>query len=242
MIILLAIILLFVIDMLLCLVYCTIRSARNTVNVLSASADEVVTSGDSEHKDSNLRNKLKRIYAEYRHAMDCVLRPSLLIVAYIPSHHVRNFLYKRVFKMNIEKNAVIYYGVEIRAPWNISIGRGSIIGDKAILDGRNGILIGENVNISTGASMWTMQHDVNDPMFKTCVGGGIQIEDRAWVSCNTVILPEVKVGEGSVIAAGAVVTKDTEPYTINGGVPCHKIGNRSHDLLYEFDGKHMHFL
>lgn len=107
--------------------------------------------------------------------------------------------------------------------------------------GRNGIRIGANVNISTGASIWTMQHEVDDPYFGTG-GGTVSVEDRVWVSCNTIILPGVTVREGSVIAAGAVVTKDTEAYSINGGLPSRKIGERSQDLRYNFDGSYMHFL
>ena len=67
-----------------------------------------------------------------------VIRINLLIIAYIPSHIFRNFLYKNIFHMNIGKNVVIYYGAEIRAPWNIHIGEGTVIGDKAILDGQIG--------------------------------------------------------------------------------------------------------
>lgn len=70
----------------------------------------------------------------------------------------------------------------------------------------------------------------------------MSVEDRVWVSCNTIILPGVTVREGSVIAAGAVVTKDTEAYSINGGLPSRKIGKRSQDLRYNFDGSYMHFL
>ena len=47
--------------------------------------------------------------------------------------------------MKIGENCVIHYGLELRSPWNIEIGTGTIIGDHAILDGRYGITIGENV-------------------------------------------------------------------------------------------------
>ena len=172
-----------------------------------------------------------------------VIRVNLLLAANVPSHHIRMFLYRSVFKMNIADKVVIHYGAEIRAPWKITIGEGTIIGDKAILDGRSGIVIGKNVNFSTGVWLWTLQHDVNDPTFST-VGQDLPIiiEDRAWISCRTVVLPGVKIGEGSVIAAGGVVTKSTEPYSINGGVPCKKIGERNNSLKYVFDGSHAHFI
>lgn len=56
-------------------------------------------------------------------------------------------IYRSVFYMKIGKNTVIYYGLESRCLWNIEIGNGSIIGDYCILDARNGIKIGENVNM-----------------------------------------------------------------------------------------------
>lgn len=62
------------------------------------------------------------------------------------------------------------------------------------------------------------------------------------MSSRTVILPGVTVGEGAVIAAGAVVTKNCQEFTIYGGVPAKQIGTRSHDLQYTFSGMHEAFL
>lgn len=170
-----------------------------------------------------------------------VIRINLLIIAYIPSHLFRNFLYKNIFHMDIGKNVVIYYGTEIRAPWNIHIGEGTVIGDKAILDGRSGIKIGKNVNFSTGVWIWTNQHKVNDISFGI-EGKPVIIEDRVWLSNRTIILPGVTVGEGAVVAAGAVVTKSVEPFVIAGGVPARKIGEREKQIGYLFHGSHLFFL
>ena len=49
------------------------------------------------------------------------------------------------------------------------------------------------------------------------------IEDNVWIGANAIILRGTNIGEGSVIAAGAIVTKDVEPYTIVAGVPARKI-------------------
>lgn len=175
--------------------------------------------------------------------LESIIRLNLLIVAYFPSHHVRNFLYRNIFRVHIGKNAVIYYGAEIRSPWNLHIGEGSVIGDRAILDARNGIYIGENVNLSSGVWIWTLQHDVNDPYFATNNEGKcVKIGDRAWLSCRSVILPGVTIGEGCVIAASAVAAKSTEAFSIYGGVPCKKIADRNPNLEYRFNGSHLHFL
>ena len=100
-----------------------------------------------------------------------------------------------------------------------------------MLDGRAGLTIGNSVNLSTGAWIWTMQHDVNDPQF-AATKGAVVIEDYAWISSRTTILPGVTIGKGAVVAAGAVVTKSVAPYEIVGGIPAKKIGERDRNLTY----------
>lgn len=170
------------------------------------------------------------------------IRYKLNVLGRIPCHAYRNWILRHVYLMRMSKNVVLYGGFEIRFPWKIEIGEGTIIGDECKLDGRNGITIGKNVNFSTGAWIWTEQHDINDPMFASNHSGGpVVIYDRAWVSSRSVILPDNTIGEGAVIAAGAVVTKDVPPYAIVGGVPARIIGQRDQKLEYEFTGRHEAF-
>ena len=162
----------------------------------------------------------------------------------IPSHHLRNFIYRHIYRVNMASNATIYYGAEIRGGVNLTIGSGSIIGDKSILDARNGIKIGDNVNFSTGVSIWTEQHSYKDPYFRLISdsGFGVEIGDRVWIGPNVTILHSVTIGEGAVVAAGAVVTKDVPPFSLVAGVPAKVIGHRPHDLRYELNGNRMCFL
>lgn len=130
----------------------------------------------------------------------------------------------------------------IRAPWNISIGTGTVIGDACSLDGRNGIEIGGNVNMSTAVYIYTEQHDINDPWFESRNSGGkVIVADRAWLSSRTTVLPKVVVGEGAVLASGGLAVKNLEPYGVYGGVPAKKIGTRNPDLKYEFSGAYLPF-
>lgn len=149
----------------------------------------------------------------------------------VPSHLIRAFLY-RLMGLRLGRRAVIYSGAEIRHPRLVEIGDSAIIGHNAILDGRKGLRIGKNVNLSTGVWIWTVQHDYRDPDFRD-IGGPVEIQDHAWVSCRVTILPGVTIGEGAVVAAGAVVTKSVPPYTIVGGVPAKKIGDRPRGLRYD---------
>ena len=165
-------------------------------------------------------------------------------VSLTPSHHIRNWIYRYVCGLILGENAVIYYGAEIRQPSKIRIGKGSIIGDNSILDGRNGIKIGENVVFASNVRIWTEQHDHRDPWFRceTQKHDPVMIDDRAWIGSHTVILHSVHIGEGAVVAAGAVVTHDVPPYNIVAGVPAKTIGMRNRDLKYELKGEHRHFL
>jgi len=152
-------------------------------------------------------------------------------VGFIPSMKVRLFIYRHVLNMKIANDAKIYGGATIWAPSLISIGEHTAIGEGVILDGRLGIEIGSNVNFSTGVWVWMLQHDLRDPDFG-CNGGKVTIGNRARVSCRAVVLPGVTIGEGAVVAAGAVVTEDVQPYTVVGGVPAKKIGERPRNLRY----------
>ena len=56
--------------------------------------------------------------------------------------------------------------------------------------------------------------------------GTITIGNDVWIGANAIIMDDVKIGDGAIIAAGAVVTKDVEPYAIVGGIPAHTIKMR----------------
>lgn len=161
-----------------------------------------------------------------------------------PSHHLRNYVYRHVCGMKLERHAVVYFSTEVRDPARIVIGRGSIVGDHSILDGRNGIVIGENVVLGTNVRIWTEQHDHRDPFFRcqTQEHRSVIIGNRAWIGSHAIILHSVNIGEGAVVAAGAVVTKDVPPFAIVAGVPAKQVGERSHDLRYEFYGEHRAFI
>lgn len=159
---------------------------------------------------------------------------SLIIVKNLPTHLLRKIILKYFFKAKIGKKVGIYMGVEIRSPWKLHIGDGSIIGHNCTLDARRTLLIGKNVNISSDAVIWTLHHDYNSKGFDG-IGGTVTIEDYAWICNRAIILPNVTIGKGAVVAAGAVVTKNVDAYTVVGGIPAKKIANRSTELEYHLD-------
>ena len=133
--------------------------------------------------------------------------------------------------MKIGKRSCIYGGAEVRQASGIVIGADCIIGQRAVLDGRMGLTIGDNVNFSTGVWIWTLQHDYNSSSF-AATGAAVTIGSKAWLSCRTTVLPGVTIGEGAVLAAGAVAAKDVADYIVAGGIPAKKIADRNRDLHY----------
>jgi acetyltransferase-like isoleucine patch superfamily enzyme len=154
------------------------------------------------------------------------------LVGHIPSHSLRLVIYRRVFGLNVAPSAHVYGRLELRKAAKVKIGENTIVGHDNILDGRGGIVLGRNVNLSSQVAIWTMQHDPQSPEFGVRVGA-VVVEDRAWVSFRATVLPGVTIGEGAVVAAGAVVTTDVEPHQIVGGIPARPIGRRTDDLRYE---------
>lgn len=179
-----------------------------------------------------LKGQLKSIVRKY---IKGSIRLHVFKTGYIQSHHLRMFVYRYVYMAKIKRKCIIYYGAELRGAHQLHIDEGSIIGDKSVLDARRGgIFIGKYVRINSNVSLWTGSHDMNDPYFRSTPDkrGPIHVGDRVWIGPNVTILHDVSIGEGAVIAAGAVVTKDVEPFTLVGGVPAKKIGERSRDLRY----------
>ena len=161
-------------------------------------------------------------------------------ISTIPSIHLRRLLYKGL-GAHVAQNVVFHFRTEIRSPWSLSVGRGTIIGDNALLDARCGLTIGNNVNLSNNVSIYTLQHDHRDPQFRcpdpTKRKMSVEIDDRVWLGSNIIVLPGVHIGEGAVCCAGCVVTKNVPPYAVVAGIPAKQVGERPQVLEYEFKGK-----
>lgn len=141
-----------------------------------------------------------------------------------PSNHFRNYMLKKM-GMTFGGDAKIYSGFHIRNPRGIKVGDGVSVGPRVLLDGRKGLTIEEGAVIGYGAIIWTLNHDYNDINFKG-KGAPVTIGKHAWICSNSIILPGVNIGEGAVIASGAIVTHDVPPYSVVGGIPARIINHR----------------
>lgn len=142
----------------------------------------------------------------------------------IPSWSIRK-VYLKILGAKLGVRTVIDMGCYILGPKKIQTGEYVHVNHDCLLDARGGLFIDDYVSISHGVKLITGGHDFRDPTFPGLFKE-ITIGKYVWIGVNAIVLQGVNIGEGSIICAGSVVTHDTEPYTIVGGVPAKKIGIR----------------
>lgn len=112
----------------------------------------------------------------------------------------------------------------------VSVGDGTGVNPFTILYGHGGLEIGENCLIAAHSVIIPANHNINDTSVTIREQGatkeGITISDDVWIGTNCSILDGVTIGEGSVIAAGSVVTEDVPSYSVAAGVPAAQIDSR----------------
>ncbi|MEO7056953.1 MAG: acyltransferase [Caldimonas sp.] len=149
---------------------------------------------------------------------------------------MRPWLY-RLCRFEIDRTATIQGGVRFFHVGRLRIGAGTLVNRGVYLDNRAGIAIGEQVSIAHDVRIYTMGHDVHDAGFAT-KGQPVRIDDHAVLFAGAMVMPGVHLGAGSVVMAGAVVTKSVEPMRIVGGNPAVDIGPRTGDPAYTLDRRY----
>ena len=123
--------------------------------------------------------------------------------------------------VNIEKGA--RFSPHITIGYHSGLGINSVIG--------NDVHIGDHVMMGPECHIYTRNHKISRTDIPIREQGydevnPVYIEDDVWIGARVIILPGIRIGKGSVIGAGAVVTKDIVPYSVVGGVPARVIKNR----------------
>jgi|WetSurMetagenome_2_1015567.scaffolds.fasta_scaffold07233_3 acetyltransferase-like isoleucine patch superfamily enzyme len=134
-------------------------------------------------------------------------------------------------RITIGDNTQIFDGVLILSyGGNIIIGKGCSINPYTIIYGHGNTVIGDNVLIAGQSMIIPNNHIFSDRRMPICFQGniakGIIIEDDVWIANGCSILDGIKISRGTVVAAGSVVNKDTEEYSVVAGVPAKKIKSR----------------
>lgn len=133
-------------------------------------------------------------------------------------------------------------------PQNISIGNNVFINQQCILVGEEKITIKDNVSIGFRCMIITSNNETSiNPLTgnRKHYDQPITIEKNVWIGAGAIVLSGVTIGEGSVVAAGAVVTKDVPPYTLVGEVPARIIKriettDTYSTLIQQYDMRQMH--
>lgn len=130
-----------------------------------------------------------------------------------------NKLFSQLIGKEVDESFTLFPPFNTDCGKNISVGKNVFINSGCKFQDQGGIYIGNNVLIGHNVVLATINHDINPFKRSDMVLKPITIEDNVWIGSNATILSGVKIKKGSIIAAGAVVTKDVEEFQIVAGVP-----------------------
>jgi putative colanic acid biosynthesis acetyltransferase WcaF len=131
----------------------------------------------------------------------------------------------RIFGATVGAGVVVKPRVNVKYPWNVTVGDHSWIGEGVWLDSLAAIRIGSDACVSQGTMVETGNHDWSRPAFDLVVKE-VVIEDGAWAAVRSLLLPGARLASHAVLGAGSVLSGDTEPYGIYVGVPARKVKER----------------
>ena len=130
----------------------------------------------------------------------------------------------RLFGARIGRGCVVG-SVRIWIPWHLELDDFATVANGVELYNLAPIRIGTYSVVSQGSYLCTASHDYTKPDFPL-YSKAIRVDACAWVAARAFLAPGITVGEGAVVGACSVVTKDVEPWTVCAGNPCHVIKTR----------------
>ena len=135
---------------------------------------------------------------------------------------IRNLIGK-ITGSEVDATTMVFPPFQINYGKNTKIGRGVFINSDCTFLDLGGITIDDNVMLAPKVCLLSEGHPVAANDRQTLTTGSIHIKRNAWIGAGATILPGVTIGENSVVAAGAVVSKDVPANTVVGGVPAKTI-------------------
>lgn len=183
---------------------CVLKAGRRTriFGSISCYRKGVIMLGDGVvlHKDSRMDSDAGTIII----GNDCQIGKNVVINA--PSNNTINIGERTTFYGNVQISGTVFIGEDVLFANNINV-----LSSTHCIDGK------EKIRVLDAKYLKLYGTPPSDPVY---------IGDDCWIGLNAVILPGVKLGKGCVVAAGAVVKGAFEEYSIIGGVPAKKIGQR----------------
>jgi len=162
-------------------------------------------------------NTLKRVLWHYTNLI-------FFKSGWLPFYGFKVFLL-RVFGAKVGKQVELKPCVNIKYPWNLTIGDEVWIGENVWLDSLVMITIGSNVCISQGATLLTGSHNYKKSSFDL-ITGSIVLEDGVWIGAGAIVNQGVTAHSHAVLTSGSVATKNLEAYSIYQGNPAVKVRER----------------
>lgn len=152
--------------------------------------------------------------------------------SYVPSYSLRRFVLRRVFRVRMGCNVYVHMGVKFLKPWGVVIGNDVNIQLGCFIDGRGGLVICDNVDITIGVKILTQQHDLQDSKYTT-VSRAVYINSNCVIGSFALLMPGVTIGEGAVVGAGSVVSRSIPEWSIAVGNPCLVKRQRNREIDYK---------
>ena len=139
----------------------------------------------------------------------------------------RRFLL-RMFGARIGRGAHVLPSCRIWQPWMLTMGDHSCLSEHVDCYSVDRVTIGAQAVVSQGAFLCTASHDISSPVMEL-THAPIVVGPQAWVAARAFVGPGRTIGEGAVVGACSVVTRDVEPWTVVAGNPARVIGRRAID-------------
>lgn len=164
----------------------------------------------------------------------------------------KSFFLIKLKRYEIESNQKIYfvkqgaYRLDLLGDLTkFNIDNTSHLKSDTLIECSGGVEIGKYFHTGKGLTIFSTNHNYNSyksiPYDAKSITAPVKIEDFVWLGANVTIVPGVTIGEGSIVGAGAVVTKDVPPCAIIGGSPAKVIKYRDMDLFYELKNNKSYF-
>ncbi|MDQ0230951.1 sugar O-acetyltransferase [Metabacillus malikii] len=161
--------------------------------------------------------------SEMHQVMHKVSQEALKLTAELNGHYHTpqevQELFSRLIGKSVDKTFAMFPPFYTDCGKNINVGKNVFINSGCRFQDQGGITIGDGVLIGHNVVLATLNHDIDPKKRGTMHPAPITIGNDVWIGANATVVPGVNIGDGAIIAAGAVVTEDVPPNVIVGGVP-----------------------
>ena len=154
-------------------------------------------------------------------------------VSNIPCWHIRKFIYV-LFGMKIGCKSRLNMKVIVWSPWNIKIGKGTIVNEYAFLDGRGGLSIGDGSSIAMWAVLYSSSHYADSASFEYYTKS-TSIGNSCWICARSVVLAGSKINDRVIIGSNSVFKGVAKTAGVYVGNPCQFIRDRKVYENYEHE-------